>query len=71
MGRPKRSPTLRKPEHVRRFAAKLIGQCQRKELSADKLRALVSGLSLILKIIEVADLEKRLIKLEESATHED
>ena len=62
----KRGVRLRRPEDVRRFLSRVINQTVNGEIETDICRATTYACNVLLKSMEVSDLEQRLSKLEES-----
>lgn len=60
----KRKKHLTNARQCRKFLSKIVNEIYANEIEADTGRALFYGISILLKSIEVYELEERIIKLE-------
>jgi len=60
----RRGVSLKKPAHVRKLLSKLINQAIHEEITLEMLRVVSYASSMLLKSMEISDLEERLASLE-------
>ena len=62
----KKRPGVRiyRPVHIKRLLNRCINQVLKSEMDTDKLRAISYASSIILKVFEISELEKRLMAIE-------